>query len=366
MKWTKQILAAGIGSIVALNSNPVIASDRLEHDRIYHSPYFQGRGDTGIGDADNVDAIYYNPAGLAQGKGVYKQTVLASPSAEYSLATRDLYRKISVEEESPTDALKEAIGESQHFGVQNVTALVFRRAALSVIESAQADIMVYKSKEASGLETVDTFASANAGITFSLAEGFMDNSLLLGVTAKYLAVRASGGVSASILDASDPTAIDTDNLAQMGSGSGADFGLMWKSDQGSMPSFGLTIENAGDLKIVPDDEAKDSETLHQTVNFGFSARPGTKYSRFHLLFDYRDAANAYDDDPWLKMHFGAEISMKNIIGFCAGLNQGYGTGGVFLNLYFVRIDLASYTQEMGERAGDRPDTRYVLRVSAGF
>lgn len=366
MNASKQMLKSGFAALVAIASNSALASDRLEHDRIYRSPYYQGRGDTGIGDADNVDAIYYNPAGLAQGKGVYKQTVLASPAIEYSLATRDLYRKINVEEEAPTDALKDAIGESQHFGVQNVTALVFRRAALSVFESGQADIMVYKSKEASGLETVDTFASANAGVTFSLAEAFMNNSLLIGMTAKYLAVRASGGVSASILDASDPTAIDTDNLAQMGSGSGADLGLMWKSDTGSMPSFGLTVENAGDIMIVPEDETKNSEALHQTVNLGFSARPGTKYSRFHLLFDYRDATNAYGTNLWLKTHFGAEISMKNIIGFNAGLNQGYGTGGVFLNLYFVRIDLASYTQEMGERAGDRPDTRYVLRVSAGF
>ena len=45
----------------------------LESYRLYRSAYFLGRGDTGIADADNHEAILYNPAGLALGKGLIQR-----------------------------------------------------------------------------------------------------------------------------------------------------------------------------------------------------------------------------------------------------------------------------------------------------
>jgi hypothetical protein len=55
-----------------------------------------------------------------------------------------------------------------------------------------------------------------------------------------------------------------------------------------------------------------------------------------------------------------------MVGMTGGLNQGYPTAGVYLDLYVLRIDLGFYSEEMGDRVGTRPDTRYFLRLKAGF
>ncbi len=357
-------VVAWLSSILA---SPVASAESGEHQRLYRSAYFLGRGDAGIATADDQEAIFYNPAGLAYGKGVYKKTVLLSPHAEFSLATRDLYRKLSVEKSESVDALKNAVGKNQHLGLGNLSALVLRRAALGVITTSNLDLLVSKAAKNNALETLDLKASVNQGLTFSLAEGFWDQSLLVGITGKFLIARGMGSLSASVIDAQDIQSLQNDdNFMRLGTGSGADFGMMLRSSTGMQASFGLLVENLGGTQIISEIDEYAGETLEQTVNLGFSIKPGTKFSRVQVLADYRDLTNVHGDDPGKKLHIGTELSLKQFAGFTLGLHQGYPTGGVFLNLYFLRFDVGSYTQEMGDRAGDRPDQRFFFRLMGGF
>ena len=111
--------------------------DALEQSRLYRSAYFLGRGDTGIANADNHEAIFYNPAGLAQGKGIYKQTIFASPTVTISEDTKDLIRKVSVENNDSPQSLREHVGKNQHIGLNNFSGIVFRRAALGAMVSTK-------------------------------------------------------------------------------------------------------------------------------------------------------------------------------------------------------------------------------------
>ena len=86
-------------------------SIREERVRLYRSAYFLGRGDTGIATADDQEAIFYNPAGLAQGKGIYKRFVVGSPHVEFSKATRDVARQLELEDQDQTETLKKQIGK---------------------------------------------------------------------------------------------------------------------------------------------------------------------------------------------------------------------------------------------------------------
>lgn len=344
-----------------------VFAEAAEHQRLYRSPYYLGRGDTGIATAEDHEAIFYNPAGIALGKGVYKRTVLLSPHADYSLATRDLYRKLALEKTESTTALKEAVGRNQHLGIGNLTALVMRRAALGIVTTTNIDLLVTKSKDNNALETLQTRASMNQGLTFSLAESFWDQSLMVGFTGKYLVARGDGAIDVSVIDAQDVSKLqDDENFLKVGSGAGGDFGLMLRSKTGMEPAFGLQIENVGGTVLIPQVEGAEGQVLEQTVNLGLSVKPGTKFSKVQLHFDYRDITNTHGTNPFKKAHIGTEISLKQMIGFTAGLHQGYPTGGLYLNLYFVRFDLGFYTQEMGERAGDRPDTRFFFRLLGGF
>jgi hypothetical protein len=348
-----------------MNSN-LVASD-LSASRLYRSPHYLGRADTGIAMTDNCDAIFYNPAALASGKGLYKQTCLASPFFELSLATRDLYRQVAVEKTSSVTALRQAIGRPQHFGVQNMTALVFRRAAVSVVGGAQTDILVSKSKENGGLETVDSRVTIASAATFSLAETFFNDALQLGITAKYIPAYADVKVSASVVDAQDlATTVSSDQITGYSSGTGLDFGLLWQSSKGSRPSFGVLIRNLGNTELTSSVVGATPAPLKQTVNLGLAFRPGTKFSVLKILLDYHDVTSAYESNNLKKIHFGSEISLRGWFGMMFGLNQGYATSGLYFDTRVMRFDIGMYTEEAGSRVGDRPDSRFYFRFMAGL
>lgn len=333
----------------------------------YRSAYFLGRGNTGIAVADQEEAIFYNPAGLALGQGIYKKTVLASPQIEFSRATRDLVRQLTAEDADLIDAVRGNIGTPNHLGIQNFTGIIFRRVALGAIASSNTDILAYKSVEEGGLEAIRVSTDQTAGLTFSLAESFFSNQLLLGITGKYL-IHGKGFASASVaeIDRVKEEVKDKKNFIGFGQGEGADLGVMYKGGSRTPWSLGLTINDVGDTSVRPSEETALDLKFKQTINAGFAIESGTKTSKLRLLVDYRDIQSRVETNPRKKIHTGAELVVAGAIGMTGGLNQGYPTGGFFVDMYLMRLDLGFYTEEIGSTAGSRPDTRYVMRLKAGF
>ena len=335
--------------------------------RLYRSAAYLGRGDTGIAIADEEEAIFYNPAGIATGKGIYKKTVLVSPHVEVSRATRDMARQLSAEGADAVETVKDHIGENNHLGVTNFTGLILRRAALGAVMKSDVDIMSYKAPDQGGLEVVEARASQSVGATFSLADSFFSKNLFFGLTGKYLA-RGRGEVIASTADADavKEQLKDQSQFLGMGEGGGGDFGIMYRGGGRIDPSFGITVNDIGDTHITPTEPTDLDLDIKQTVNVGVAISPGTKYSKFRLLADYRDAASREISNPRRKIHLGGELNVLDMVGFSGGLNQGSATAGVFLDLYFLRFDLGMYTEEIDDRVGVRSDTRYFFRLKAGF
>jgi hypothetical protein len=336
-------------------------------ESIYRSAYFQGRGDTGIATADDQDAIFYNPAGIAQGKGIYKKTVLLSPQIEVSQSTRDLAQQLANKNDNTVNTVEDHIGKPNHLGVSNFTGLILRRAALGVVTSSNVDLLAYDDPNSGGLEAVHAMADSTAGVTFSLADKVFSDKLMVGVTTKYLE-RGRGDIAAS---AADYTTVqdklkDPNNFIAKGTGAGADLGVMYHAGGRLNPSFGATVDDVGNTKIHPDAATTMDLDLKQTVNLGVSIEPGTRTSHFKLLADYHDATGAVEKDWRKRTHLGSELEVVDLVGVTAGLNQGYPTCGFYLDMYLARLDLGMYTEEMGDRAGTRPDERFFLRLTMGF
>lgn len=347
-----------VGTIAAAEPN----------QRLYRSAHYLGRGDTGIAIADNQEAIFYNPAGLAYGKNIYKKTVLLAPMLEISKGTKDLIRETAVEEnEMGFSSLKEQVGKPQHFGLSNLSAVVLRRAALGVFFASEANFLVYKAKDEGALEVVDANFIANAGLTFSVAESFFKDFLLLGATAKYLR-RGVAEANVSILDATNLDRLSDDEFVEYGSGMGVDIGLMLRQEKAKLPwAFGLTIENIGDTRISPEEkDIAGADNLKQTVNLGFSVQPGSSLSRLKLLLDLRDITSRLETNTFKKLYMGAELSIKDMLGISTGLHQGYPSAGFYLDGILARLDVGAYTEETGAHVGRRPDPRYYARLALGF
>ncbi len=334
--------------------------------RPYRSAYLLGKGDAGLASVEEEDAIFYNPAGLALGEGIYKKTVFASPHIEFSQSTRDLYKQLEEEKKSESESLRNLIGKNQHASVQNLSALVFRRAALGVLFSTEADVLVSRPAESRGIETVDTKYTGNQMLVFSLAEAYLDKKIAIGMTGKYL-IRNEGNLHASIIDASSLKSASSGKTAQLGTGMGLDFGLLLTTGKpsrfGSSHSLGLTVENLGTTKIISASDGAALSPMKQAINVGYALKLKTLFSYFILTADYRDLSSSYEKNTYKKMHFGGELNVAERFGATAGLNQGSLCAGLYTDFWLMRIDAGFYGEEVGEKVGLYGDKRYFLRVA---
>jgi hypothetical protein len=358
------LLSLSIAPFLAFGFSTTLQAE--DDQRLYRSAYFLGRGDTGLAIADNQDAIIYNPAGIAQGKGIYKRAILASPMVEFSDDARSLAQELSKEGADTAGILRKRVGKNEHVGAYNLTALVLRRAAIGIVSGATTDILVYKSPQNGGLESVDANFKQTNGATFSLAESFWDETLLLGGTFKYLQ-RGQAKFSANVTDADALKDLKTSDLYGVGTGTSTDLGMMLKGKGRLEPALGIVAHNVGGTKFSEVSKtAPKPDPLLQTVDIGFAVQPGTKISRFRLLGEYWDATNALGTDPYKKIHLGGELTIQDVVGFTAGMAQGWTSGGVYVDLYVLRLDAGIYIQEMDDRVGVRPDKRLFVRLTAGF
>ena len=132
------------------------------------------------------------------------------------------------------------------------------------------------------------------------------------------------------------------------------------------PSFGLTVTDVGGTKFTPQDSNKDVSPLLQKINVGVAIEPGTKASKFRILADFKDVAGNETENVYKRTHVGGELTFLDIVGVTGGLSQGYPCGGIYFDFRVLRLDMGAYTEEVGDKAGSRPDKRYFAAIKAGF
>jgi len=66
---------------------------------------------------------------------------------------------------------------------------------------------------------------------------------------------------------------------------------------------------------------------------------------------------------WTLLHAGAEVRLLSFVTVRAGLDQGYLTAGVGLKLAFLDLNVAMFTQELGQRVGDMPSSGATLSLA---
>ncbi len=335
-----------------------------EFQRIYRSPSYLGRGDTGVAIADNEEAIFYNPAGLAQGSGIFKGLTVLSPGLEISSDTRSLVKELASSEGGDTiSLLTQHIGSNQHIGFSNFSGILLRRAAIGIVTSNETDVLIYKDPSQGGLEAVNADLYSTSGLTFTLADSFYGGKMLLGMTIAYYK-RAQAELEVGLLEAQAMN--DTSDIFGYGTTSPVTIGAMFPFGSKNDSSIGVTVHNLGDAHVSPDSAEMSVDNLKQRIDVGYASTTSSKAATARLLVDYVDATGAYTTNFYKKLHVGGEIALGKRLGFSAGLNQGGPCAGVFVDAWLARIDVGFYTEELGEKVGLRSDMRYFLRMKTGF
>lgn len=81
-----------------------------------------------------------------------------------------------------------------------------------------------------------------------------------------------------------------------------------------------------------------------------------------FALEFTDIGNNPNGGLFRLVHIGAETHY-GVLAFRTGVNEGYPTAGLGLDLRVFTLDFAYYTEEMGLNPGDLPDHRLALKLA---
>jgi len=66
---------------------------------------------------------------------------------------------------------------------------------------------------------------------------------------------------------------------------------------------------------------------------------------------------------WTLLHIGAELKFLSFLTLRGGLDEGYLTAGLGVKLAFLDLNVAVFTQELGQYVGDTPNSGATLSLA---
>lgn len=155
-----------------------------------------------------------------------------------------------------------------------------------------------------------------------------------------------------------------DDFNQRGTAYGVDASLMYRSPE-ILPLRTTAVlhwQDIGCTAFLPDEAGGTApDRIRDNMSAGVGMELDLPGLDLRFGTEYRHS-NKNDEPFGKKLHIGAELGLP-LIDLRAGLNQGYPAVGAGLDLYFMRFDVASYTEETGAYPGQTPSQRFQLGLS---
>ncbi len=330
-----------------------------------------GRGNAGLISASGADALFYNPA-LVAPRSTEKQgeVVIIAPTVVVSTKLPDTISDFKGTDTAKIVAgLKNIMGQNRHASISNFGGYIAKNWSVGLLESLFLNLTAYKKIEAAGLEAVRINVYQNIGLVGGYHHP-LPGGVELGISPKIIS-RTQYFLDKDLSQLLDIQSIikDPSSLKNNGIGYGANIGASYKLPVSQVESsVALTIDDLGGTKFkaaktVTSDQPLDS--LKQTVNLGGSASYRLGYPLTAEL-NIRDLLKNDETNLFLRTHMGLNYLLWDVLGLSTGLNQGYGSAGLYYQGSALRLYAGMYTQEAGTLPGKTPDTRYYFKVETAW
>lgn len=372
-------------AVVAASVTSTALANELKWTHFGVRPLAMGNAYVAV--ADDYNALFYNPAGLARLKEWSGEFL--NPGFEVSNATvkffkdaQKLARGSAGSVTSVLDLLENNTGKTQHFAINLTPHLVSRGWGLGLGVDLNTTLAFHRDISAE----VDFGPRIIAPIAF--ATNFLDNRLSLGASIKAV---ARGGVdrefSINDIDAftnkkssstDDSAATDGTKKSEIsdffegGIGIGTDFGLLFTPVKTMEPTLGISVTDLGGTPYKEFDIGGNAlgapATRLPAVNTGVSLMP---YSANNMFVRTSVDAHAINQPVHFskKWNLGLEWGYSSIIKLQTGLHQGELTAGLEFDVFLFSFRFATYAEQLGSIAGqddDLSDRRYVWQVKLLF
>ena len=238
--------------------------------------------------------------------------------------------------------------------------------AVGLVHSTQADIGLRKNMS---LEP-NVFTDIGPAVTFS-RKFLHQETLAVGVTAHYVYRVATRGDFSTVDYIKGNDFKSVKDIAGQGADADADLGMRhnihWEP-KGWQLQDAFTINNVKGgkydqkLNIISGDLPLPV-SQPRTYNAGIAARKSgfLGFTTTTAAFEVQDIGNNSGGSVFRLLHVGGEFGLKDNLFLRAGVNQGYLTAGIGIDLPLLKIDLSTYGEEMSLNAGGQEDRRYALR-----
>ncbi|HRK02378.1 MAG TPA: hypothetical protein PLH57_06895, partial [Oligoflexia bacterium] len=267
------------------------------------------------------------------------------------------------------------IGKNQHGRIQNLTGYFDPKVyddfggAIGFLTSFQTNLLIRPTTD------IDVQSVLDSGISIGAAKSYFHKRLSLGINIHMLYRMGVDKVIPAI-DILSGRSLKPREYAGQGIGFDADFGgyyqIPWE------PRFmrlnvggsinGLLQSNFNTMSGEIIDGVKTAPPRQdRTVNLGLRADfPDSKILAAPLIaLEVQNLGSINKRYSFLKrLHFGGEARVSRRVALRTGLYQGYPSGGVGINLPVVKLDFATYVEELGGVAAEWPDRRYLFRIAA--
>lgn len=373
--------------IIVLLATFFTLSPQLQAQSLYSGirNQFESTRALGMGNAftavsDDVNAIFYNPAGISQLEGGQSSWFL---KGDVDPSVRGFYNDIdrASDASDSTQAITDVISENygNQFGLR-APSLGFLWArpnwGLAVIPM-DFSLDMGLNRTVGPAVSLNAVQDTTVAFTYNWKIKKWQNagSFNVGVTTKMIyrmnvdevVNAASIALNDEILDMSD---------AREGLTIDADVGFLWKGPwERYNPAVGLVIRNIGDYGYLANlnligDGTGEPQRLHRVIDLGYAMdMPSFWLWSWKLAFDVRNMLHP----QWSLqkgIHMGAEFLWEVNSwfkgGWRAGINQGHWTAGFTGEFGIFRLDLASFGQELGVPGMGFESRRYMMTMSLEF
>ncbi len=385
-------------SFMALSS--LLQADMAIQEFLYKDARIMGAGAANTAVGGYSSSLFYNPAGLINIKKSHGVEVeLLGLSVTSSSKTQAFLNDISDANDTEViDVVKKYSGDAFNEDVANYSSFSYHTDSniaysMGILASGDINFIPHANEGTNGL--LELHARVYNGITLGAAyklENVLEGSLTLGVGATYMQQKSYevGLTESEVLQHKDDLATYIQDTYEVdNSGFGIDLGLLYEPSFLTFwhPSFGMSLMNIGTLNFA---DVYGAQPM--TLNFGAAVSPEISWlDALTVSLDYVDALNAqqmrirnynpyYSKDQYdnaniefdMLQHIRAGVSAGVIdnswflLTLNSGLYQGSYTAGLDIQLTVLKLQFATYQEQLGSQVGQLEDRRYMVQLGIGW
>ena len=342
-----------------------------EYDLMYRGSRPMGMGGAFTAVSDDENAFFYNPAGLNRIKPGEGKIVILNPQLVLNTAAMNVISQIKNKlTKDPIEALTPYIGKNMHAGFMPSMPFFVRHnfGVALLLPTLKNNTTLRRNIAVQAIENV----YVDSGLMFGFSSGFFQDRLSIGGNIKFL-VRGAGNITFDAVQLYTKKSVSFDDIGGYGFGVDGDLGFLYTFNKIGyvVPSVGLTINNIGATKFPTHfgsdkNVLSDRFRLKRNIGIGskFEMPSGWHFSKWIIAFDVNNIGQ--NGTMFKKVHLGTEAWLFDFFGLRGGINQGYFTFGLTLDVPVVQIDFFTYGEELGQSAGSKGDRRVGVQLTFGW